>query len=180
MDIDETLIHCTEYSKGDIDYSYRLVQDSIIRDGQLNNYFFYPQYDCIVRLRPHLKRFLDFCQYRFKYCVIWSAGKEEFVHKVVEDITSIQFDMILTRKDTEFDPDTKLSRKDLHKVYNAIPECSSLNTILLDDRTTNFHYNPHNGTTIPAFKLDPMLYIQTIRFITYFSRLHTVIYSWRC
>lgn len=105
--------------------------------------------------RPHLKKFINFCFNRFHQVIIWSAGTERYVKDVVNrvlcDIRCPH--KIYTRKDCLEDEDGMLTKPIEHLTSNNedLSRINLNNTILIDDRTENFRFDPNNGIKIPVY-----------------------------
>jgi TFIIF-interacting CTD phosphatase-like protein len=118
-------------------------------------------YDVIVwgTKRPYLDDFLCFADRYFDKIIVWSAGSNDYVHKM----TTVLFkdhrwpDMILTR-DHVIDVD--IEKNDYYKpmaVVNDIqPGFVDLKlSFFVDDKKDNFRMNPDHGIVIPRFEPDP-------------------------
>jgi hypothetical protein len=106
--------------------------------------------------RPHIDQFLEFANQYFRNIVIWSAGTYEYVHAIVKNLFKNMPcpTRIFTRNDCA-QSDEYGYEKPLEKVYKAIPEMNSYNTILIDDRQEVFsRKDPENGIIIPPFSPD--------------------------
>jgi len=104
-------------------------------------------------MRPYLKEFLSFCFNYFKVVAIWSAGKYEYVHAIVNQIfKDLPYpDAVYTRDDCELidgsyvKPLSKMIDREKHL------NMSLNNTIILDDKNYTFYPNPQNGILIPGY-----------------------------
>jgi hypothetical protein len=122
-------------------------------------------------LRPHVREFLITCFTYFRVVIIWSAGRKNYVHAIVDYLF-----LGLPRPTLiwTFDDLEKLSGglsggtliKPLNKIIQKIPALSNYmsleNTFILDDRLTVFQEpNLHNGVEIPAYK--PSFNLKSLR-----------------
>lgn len=101
--------------------------------------------------RMFLDEFLTYCCNRFKYVVVWSAGRFQYVQWVCNMIFLNQQklpDLILTRNDTTFDDEHCSGLKDLKVVYNRIPAMNRTNTFVVDDVVSTTTNNPSNAIVI--------------------------------
>ena len=109
--------------------------------------------------RPHVREFLIFCFSYFKLVIVWSAGKKNYVHTIVDQLFADlkRPHVIWTFNDIEM-----LSNKDrtlikpLSKLIDKVPGLSKYmslsNSFILDDRNSVFEEpNPDNGIKIPAY-----------------------------
>lgn len=105
--------------------------------------------------RPHLREFLIFCKSYFNKIIIWTAGTYLYGHGICDIIFDglYQPDLILTREDCETRNNNKIY-KPLSKIY-LMPQFRGIvtpeNTLLIDDRASNFVSDPHNGIQIDPF-----------------------------
>lgn len=105
--------------------------------------------------RPHLREFLIFCKSYFNKIIIWTAGTYAYGRGICDVIFDglYQPDLILTRDDCEVKSGNKI-HKPLSKLYN-MPQFRGIltpdNTIIVDDRASNFSTTPHNGIKIEPF-----------------------------
>ena len=107
--------------------------------------------------RPHIEEFLAFASEYFRNVVIWSAGTYDYVHAIVKNLfknVPCNPTKIFTRNDCAQSQEYGYE-KPLQKIYDAIPEMNSRNTILIDDRQEVFsRKDPDNGIIIPPFSPD--------------------------
>jgi len=108
--------------------------------------------------RPGLNEFMNFCFNNFNYVIIWSAGTERYVKDTVNrtlcDLKCPRY--VFTQKDCYADEEGYLS-KPISYLKSNNPELIGLdlnNTLLIDDRKSNFESEPHNGIQIPEFNPD--------------------------
>ena len=107
-------------------------------------------------LRPDVKEFIAFCFAYFRVVCIWSAGKEKYVHKMTDILTS----HIPNKPNLIFSYyQCDRSNGDIVKPLNFIYETPGMdeflspeNTLVLDDRESTFSRNPENGIMIPLFE----------------------------
>ena len=152
LDVDETLVHT-----GDDDRIKKLNIFSNIEHIRLRPRIFkFPLYgyknekDYSGIMRPNLDKFLNWCHEYFRLVILWSAGEDTYVKKIVECLYKNgypKFDYIFTR---EF-CDIKNMCKPLSKIYEQIPAANDKNTIIIDDLKRNFMFNERNGLLIPAY-----------------------------
>jgi hypothetical protein len=117
--------------------------------------------------RPYVREFLIHCFNYFKIVIVWSAGRKNYVHTIVDQLFAglRRPHVIFTYDDLEklhngtlIKPLNKLMEKvtGLHKYMNLS------NTFIIDDRTSVFQEpNPGNGIEIPAYK--PKFHIENLR-----------------
>lgn len=111
--------------------------------------------------RPHLREFLRYCFERFKYVIIWSAGKRRYVERLSDRLFRVERNdphMILSwdncrKTDENYD-------KPISFIKEQFPHISKFitleNTFVVDDRSDNFNQiNKDNGILIPAYSPDP-------------------------
>jgi TFIIF-interacting CTD phosphatase-like protein len=146
LDIDETLLHTEEGARPSRvttcphtvgrTFEFNLAGDS--------SYW--------VSERRGLAEFINFAHQYFSRVIIWSAGTHDYVHEVVRHIyrhSPYLPHRIFTRLDqTKHDG---VAVKDLRVIFREVPSMGLHNTLILDDRVTNFVTNPHNGVRIPVF-----------------------------
>lgn len=99
--------------------------------------------------RPHLDTFLDFALKNFKGVYIWSAGKKEYVIPMTEEI----FKNHNRKPDGIFTYD-HLSILDNGQYSKPLKNIGLEldNTIMIDDRGSNFVENPNNGIVISKYE----------------------------
>lgn len=103
--------------------------------------------------RPHLTEFLIFCFSYFKVVAVWSAGKYNYVHKVVEHIfKGIQMPHIILTYDDCDDIDEHIY-KPLDRIFSKMSQYMNYkNTFALDDTESTFSRNESNGILIPRYE----------------------------
>jgi TFIIF-interacting CTD phosphatase-like protein len=118
-------------------------------------------------LRPHAREFLIACFSYFKIVIVWSAGKKNYVHAIVDHLfKDIKRPVVVfTYDDIEKLPNGTLI-KPLNKLIETVPGLkkymSLKNTFILDDRYSVFQEpNPYNGIVIPAYK--PAFNLRSLR-----------------
>ncbi|AHH02002.1 DNA-directed RNA Pol II C-term-like phosphatase [Pithovirus sibericum] len=114
-------------------------------------------------VRPHVREFLQFCFSYFKIVGVWSAGKKEYVHAIVEllfrDISKPHF--IYTFDDCHSDQGNMV--KPLDKLFHETTISHHIdvrNVFCLDDRDDVCAYNPNNAIIIPRY--NPSTSIESI------------------
>lgn len=104
--------------------------------------------------RPHMKEFLMYCFWRFKYVIIWSAGSKSYVHALVDKIFKDlpRPDMILNHD--HCDKLNGLTLKSLPRLIANLnhPEITLEKSYFIDDLEHNFRHNPGNGIVIPEYR----------------------------
>lgn len=158
LDIDETLIHTYENPsdteintfnklKDNIEYKNRLYEIIINSD--------YKDYKYYGIKRPHLDEFINFCFDNFNIVAIWSAGKEQYVKKMIDVIFPIKKPHIVFSYDNLPTNSTEITyNKPIIKMIDDIKlhnYMSLSDTYIVDDRKENFLPNPDNGILIPAY-----------------------------
>ena len=156
LDLDKALLYSFDMPDKD---SFLCMYSKGIDNGVVNTFHVVNEWFRITHFRPHLKEFLDYCQFRFDKKAVWSAGAKvnvDMLSRALMDMSCIHFDLVLDREDTVFTKEQPFGDKKLQDVYDRLPGCSSLNTFIVDDNVTNFLSNPPNGVVIPPFvPLDP-------------------------
>lgn len=110
--------------------------------------------------RPYIEKFLVFCFSYFKRVIIWSAGTEDYVKKLVEHLFQDlrKPDLIYTREDCimeTVDGKERPTIKPLNKLMEKEPwlNLTPENTIFIDDTPHTFKSNPENAIHIPKFNI---------------------------
>lgn len=122
LDLDSTLIYSAEVPENSNDYNISF------EDGL--------KYKTI--LRPHLREFLEFAKEIFDKIIIWSAGKKDYVDKVV-NIIKFDFDKVMSFNDCykTLDKYSDVSEYYFHKPLKEIWKdgiFDRTNTMIIDDR----------------------------------------------
>lgn len=153
LDIDETLV-----------YSHEEV-DNLVKLGLFtNNKLMYLRSRVYVLdledgamwgvIRPHAEEFLGFCADYFDKVIIWSAGTEDYVKKIVKFLFKDlrKPDLIYTREDCDFENEEPRF-KPLSKLMKQEPwlNLTEKNTLFVDDRSHTFKFNEKNAIHIPEF-----------------------------
>jgi len=174
LDLDETLVHSHSEDAQD---SMELLKDLGIymnpQNYDLRERTYKINMDDVVSLkkgegiktemwgifRPHVKEFLTRCFKHFKIVVVWSAGKKNYVHAIVDRLFADigRPHIIWTYDDIEKQGKTLI--KPVHKLIEKIPGLSKYmtleNTFIVDDRSSVFNeVNPGNGIEIPPYRPD--------------------------
>lgn len=102
--------------------------------------------------RPYVDTFICFCFLYFKKVCIWSAGTEPYVKRLVEILfrDHPQPHIIYHRDDCELPG----YYKPLTKMYDdplSEGEMNEKNTIILDDNTSTYRFNPDNAIRMPEY-----------------------------
>lgn len=165
LDMDETLIHSFErdISPGEID-----IEDSNNYDIRDRIYFFkyrkFGSKKIIAVKRPYLDDFIEFCEWYFKYVIIWSAGEDTYVKENCKKIFNGHRKpwLILTREKCHgYDMTKPLKYLIENNLLNN--EITYKNAIIVDDRESTFlEDNPENAIHIPQFTI-PSLSPRDIR-----------------
>ena len=118
-------------------------------------------------LRPHVREFLITCFTYFRIVIVWSAGRKNYVHNIVDYLfLGLPRPVVIwTYDDIEKLPNNTLI-KPLSKIIQKIPALSKYmsleNTFILDDRSSVFQEpNPNNGIEIPAYR--PTFNLESMR-----------------
>ena len=123
------------------------------------------RYDFWGITRPHIEEFLLFCFNYFKYVIVWSAGKRNYVHAIVKKLFQhlraphliLTYDDIVLDKDDNVEkPISKLLKCDLF-INNQI---KTNQIYVVDDNETTFVRNKKNAIYIPPF--DPLTTIENM------------------
>lgn len=167
LDLDETLVHTQ------VDPDNSLFESQIFQDPKLYGYrercYRITMEDVVHRkgtgnkselwgiTRPYLEDFLKFCFSYFRLVIVWSAGRKNYVHRIVDHIFRDlpRPDYIFTYDYLEKLPDNTFI-KPLKKIWDLesaknimLPE----NSFIIDDRKTVFwEPNRNNGIQIPAYR----------------------------
>lgn len=101
--------------------------------------------------RPYCQSFLRFCFKYFDKVIVWSAGSKEYVETVVNKLF-YGIGQPYRVYDRSFCETTANGyTKPLSKIIRDIPSVTLQNTIIVDDKVSNFSKNPENGILIPAY-----------------------------
>jgi hypothetical protein len=107
--------------------------------------------------RPHLEEFLLFCFNYFKLVIVWSAGKKNYVHAIVNNIFKNlrKPHLIWTYDDIDMDQDdniikpiTKLLNSNFILKHHLDPQ----KILVVDDNESTFCKNKKNAIYIPPFE----------------------------
>jgi TFIIF-interacting CTD phosphatase-like protein len=146
LDIDETLI-LSLLTPSDIN-SVDLTNPDNYNNLSL---IFIDKSPIYVFLRPYCQSFLRFCFKYFDKVIVWSAGSSEYVNAVVNKLF-YGIGRPYRVYDRSFCENTITGyTKPLSKLIKEIPSLSLSNTIIVDDKISNFDKNPSNGILIPAY-----------------------------
>lgn len=111
-------------------------------------------YDYWGVTRPHTHEFLTFCFQYFKHVIIWSAGKKDYVHQIVNYLfrNLPKPDAVLTYDDVIIN-NKKQVEKPIDKLMKMYPQLDIRyeNTFFLDDNPTTFIHNKDNAIHIPEY-----------------------------
>jgi TFIIF-interacting CTD phosphatase-like protein len=146
LDLDETLEHS-------FDISGKKTMPIYIENFVHHNF----EKTYVVMERPNLQKFLDWAFKNFNVS-IWSAGQEEYVKFIVENIIEKskkrKLNHVLHSKDcdnSELNYDGHIKKLDmLWKIYK-FPGYTPENTILIDDLSSNTFSQENNSIRIPKF-----------------------------
>jgi len=169
LDLDETLVH--SHSQGNIDLLKEL---NLITDPQnmdLRDRIYKITMDDVVYkrgtgektemwgiIRPGVRQFLIDCFNYFKIVIVWSAGRKNYVHAIVDKLFENlkRPHIIYSFDDLEKLPDGTLIKplNKLIQTVSGLDKYMSLeNSFILDDRESVFKEpNPYNGIEIPPYK----------------------------
>lgn len=178
LDLDETLVH--SHAQGNIDLLNELnfITDLSVMDIRDRMYKISME-DVVYKrgtgdktemwgiCRPNVREFLIECFTYFKIVIVWSAGRRNYVHAIVDHLFNglKRPHIIYSFNDIE-----KLSNgtliKPLNKLIDNIPGLNKYmgleNTFIIDDRTSVFKDpNPYNGIEIPPYK--PSFNVNSLR-----------------
>ena len=111
--------------------------------------------------RPGLEEFLRFAQDYFENVIIWSAGVENYVKGICEEIFDdpegkLRMPRVIWARD-RCAPGNNFYHKPLNVLAGTFQDSHikidlKSKTLILDDREYTFTANPENGVLIPAFK----------------------------
>lgn len=114
-------------------------------------------YDYWGVTRPHTSEFLTFCSQYFKRVIIWSAGKRDYVHHIVNYLfrNLPKPDAILTYDDVDIKGTSQkpIIEKPITKLMKLYPDLGITheNTLFLDDNPTTFFHNKNNAIHISEY-----------------------------
>jgi len=172
LDLDETLVHSyAENNSYDLnalkelkiftdpenldlrERTYKITIDDVVHKKGTGN-----KTEMWGVIRPHTREFLIACFSYFKIVIVWSAGRKNYVHAIVDYLfKDIKRPIVIyTYDDIEKLPNGTLV-KPLKKLIENVPSLKKYmsleNTFILDDRSSVFQEpNPYNGIVIPAYK----------------------------
>ena len=169
LDLDETLVH--SHAEGNIDLLKNLKIFSDPSNIDLRDRAYKLSMEDVVHkrgtgdktemwgiTRPHVREFLIFCFTYFKIVIVWSAGRKNYVHGIVDHLfRDIRRPIVIyTFDDIEKLPNGTLI-KPLDKLIQNIPGLDKYmsleNSFILDDRNSVFKEpNPGNGIEIVPYK----------------------------
>ena len=118
-------------------------------------------YDFWGITRPFLDEFLIFCRKYFKRIIVWSAGKRNYVHSIVNKIfknVGYEPDYIFTFDHIKFNKQGRVV-KPLKIIINEIndPYVRLENCIFIDDTNSTFEENIDNAILIPKYETKGLL-----------------------
>jgi TFIIF-interacting CTD phosphatase-like protein len=181
LDLDETLVHSyTEDNSYDLETlkelriftdpenidlrerTYKITIDDVVHKKGTGN-----KTEMWGILRPYAREFLIACFSYFKIVIVWSAGRKNYVHAIVDYLfKDIKRPIVVfTYDDIEKLPNGTLI-KPLDKLIETVPGLKKYmsleNSFILDDRSSVFYEpNPYNGIIIPAYK--PAFNLRSLR-----------------
>lgn len=109
-------------------------------------------------LRPYAREFLIFCFSYFRGVIVWSAGKKNYVHAIVDYLfKDIKRPLVIYTYNELEGLQDKTFIKPIKKLIDNVPGLNKYmsleNSFILDDRDSVFlGPNPGNGIKIPAYK----------------------------
>lgn len=163
LDLDETLVHTFGVKLPTGKEGRNLMQQHhgriyIVNSVTLNNQKKIKNEYLWGITRPGLNKFMQFCFNQFGQVIIWSAGTgryvKDVVNKVLCDLRCPHY--IFTQEDCYVDDEGYL-KKPIKYLKSENPEINNLyleNTLIIDDRSDNFEYEPNNGIKIPPYDPD--------------------------
>ena len=135
LDLDETLIH-TFVNNIDVE---ALDDMDYIKLGKDTLFFI---------KRPFLDQFLLFCHDYFHKVIIWSAGEDKYVKKIVDIIfKDLKLDLVWARSKCS----KKNHGKPIQKIIDNTEMVSLGLTFFIDDKDFNLLDDLKNGIIIPEF-----------------------------
>jgi len=149
LDIDNTLIE--SQFKGDLPEHFKNNDRCFAFTIDSETYY--------AVLRPMTHRFLTYIFKYFKLVCVWSLGKQQYVHKVVERIFENHTypHAVLSYEDSTDIPGMNIRTKPICVMMQSNELCRQHmrldNTIIVDDNKHNFYHNPRNGILMPQFTL---------------------------
>lgn len=164
LDLDETLIHSSEdhseFSK------LNIFSDIKFLDVRKRMYSFsFDGYNRQASIwgvsRPGLDDFIPFCFDYFAKVCVWSAGQNDYVTRIVNNIfpTGYEPHVVYARDNCHYSHDREIF-KPIEKMIQQekLENVMTLeNTLFLDDRELAFIKNPGNGIIIPPYDPNPTL-----------------------
>lgn len=135
-------------------YCIKLTDIDTVGDGS--------RYDFWGIKRHYLDEFILFCFNYFKYVLIWSAGKKNYVEAIVDNIFKNfkKPHLVWTHDDIVFDDDEN-GMKPLAKLmaspFGKKHKITAENTLFIDDNEVTFVKNKKNAVYIPGFDPEPII-----------------------
>lgn len=162
LDLDSTIVH----TSSDLDDYYKSMMipnpnnDSVHRviPFKLESKNIDPnEREMWTVLRPYTKEFLEFCTRYFNKIIIFTAGQEEYAHKIkniLEEALGNKFADVVYSYNYCYMPNKKTIHKPISIFKNNVHllDVTEENTFALDDRHDTFHYNKDNGILIPPYE----------------------------
>lgn len=154
LDLDSTMVH----TSSDLNDYNRIHNNSNhrIKYFELNSRYQNDRKMWTV-LRPYTVEFLYFCTKYFKKIIIFTAGHNDYAHKIrqiLEQSLGDRFADVVYSCEYCLMPDRKTVHKPL-SIFTQNPnlkDVTEFNTFALDDREDTFAYNPQNGILIPPYE----------------------------
>ena len=148
LDLDNTLICAVMYSQTYI----------VPRDIELKSHDF-PEGNCIIYERPHLKEILDNLSKKYTISV-WTSASKEYGQFVIDKCFPkyIKINFFYSKEDTDLCIEKYYLIKPLEYVYENNPGYNKLNTIIIDDLVDVSASNPNNTLQIKPFIIVTNMY----------------------
>ncbi len=146
IDLDETLVHTLN------NVSNKEIYDNIYDETQSYQLNFGENDIMYGYIRPYVNEFIEICFKKFDYVIVWSAGSEEYVNKIVDRIFKKRPSYIYSSKFCDVVDGKRL--KPLKKIWDIHDDISKKKTLMIDNYPLVATYNIPNYIQIPDWKAD--------------------------
>jgi len=108
--------------------------------------------------RPHLEKFMHFCQRNFKKIALWTHADQLWLKKFVDNILPNDIELLFKYdrshgEDKVIGNKGEIKIKPLKKIYAEFPEYNASNTIIIEDTEDNCLDNLKNCIIVPEFSV---------------------------
>lgn len=105
-------------------------------------------------VRPHTREFLEFCFQYFCNVAVWSAGKRDYVHSLVDYLfRDLPQPCVVYTYDNCAHAARNGTVKPLPWIFRDIQGATKENTFIIDDNENTFQQNLGNAIHIPEFQV---------------------------